>query len=397
MKIYEISQEIRSIMNEKPESDERELTRRFLRLVSQNHRIKYYQVSQQDEALIGADWLWLIYTNAGVYGFLIQAKKLQKKETSVTRRILDYKSNSGERQIDLLLKQSRESGIPALYVLFSNQIQHIACGRNKPKTTEGVFFDSASNLYDHFFCNDSHGPKCTPISCLFSCFSKKCNYFENCKLCKVCKDCDDEDYCLSTSARENACSTPFELLLQGIYGIAYEPSPIDERILPLTFAESVLKKHPQYIIQCLSHQFSSISSLPRQIIVSDYANRHGRDYLKTIMGSDFVVDRTRIYSTKEIIQILKEKKQKYSFIRKIGLFGSYAKNEANGESDIDIALVYSRRSFSKFEDLFELINFIKDIMGTFQKNIDFIDYNSACENENSIGFIEDINSHIRWI
>lgn len=397
MKIFEISQEIRSIMNEKPEPDERELTRRFLRLVSQNHRIKYYQVSQQDEAIIGADWLWLIYTNAGVYGFLIQAKKLQKKETSVTRRILDYKSNSGERQIDLLLKQSRASGIPALYVLFSNQIQHIACGRNKPKTTEGVFFDSASNLYDHFFGNDTHGPKCTPISCLFSCFSKKCNYFENCKLCKVCKDCDDEDYCLSTRASESACSTPFELFLQGIYGIAYEPSPIDERILPLTFVESVLKKHPQYIIQCLSHQFSSISNLPSQIIVSDYANRHGRDYLKTIMGSDFVVDRTRIYSTKEIIQILKEKKQKYSFIRKIGLFGSYAKNEANGESDIDIALVYSRRSFSKFEDLFELINFIKDIMGTFQKNIDFIDYNSACENENSIGFIEDINSHIRWI
>ena len=69
MKIFEISQEIRSIMNEKPEPDERELTRRFLRLVSQNHRIKYYQVSQQDEAIIGADWLWLIYTNVGVYGY----------------------------------------------------------------------------------------------------------------------------------------------------------------------------------------------------------------------------------------------------------------------------------------------------------------------------------------
>ena len=54
------------------------------------------------------------------------------------------------------------------------------------------------------------------------------------------------------------------------------------------------------------------------------------------------------------------------------MFGSYAKNEANGDSDIDIALVYSRRSFSKFEDLFELISFIKDIMGTFQKNIDII-------------------------
>ena len=79
------------------------------------------------------------------------------------------------------------------------------------------------------------------------------------------------------------------------------------------------------------------------------------------------------------------------------MFGSYAKNEANGDSDIDIALVYSRRSFSKFEDLFELISFIKDIMGTFQKNIDFIDYNSACENENSIGFIEDINAYIKWI
>ena len=110
MKMYEISQEIRSIMNEKTEPDERELTRRFLRLVSQNRRIKHYQVTQQDEAIIGADWLWLIYTNAGVYGFLIQAKKLQKKEASVTRRILNYKSNSGARQIDLLLKQSKDPG-----------------------------------------------------------------------------------------------------------------------------------------------------------------------------------------------------------------------------------------------------------------------------------------------
>ena len=397
MKMYEISQEIRSIMNEKPEPDERELTRRFLRLVSQNRRIKHYQVTQQDEAIIGADWLWLIYTNAGVYGFLIQAKKLQKKEASVTRRILNYKSNSGARQIDLLLKQSKESGMPALYVLFSNQIQHIACGYSKPKTTEGVFFDSASNLYDHFFGNDPRGPKNTPISCLFSCFSKKCNYFENCKLCKVCKYCDNEDYCLSTKSSDGACSTPFELLLKGLFGISYEPSPIDEKMLFLTYAESVLKKHPQYVIQCLSHQFSNISDLPSQIIVSDYANRHGRDYLKTIMGADFVVDHTHIYSAKEIIQILKEKKQKYSFVRRIGLFGSYAKNEANGDSDIDIALVYSRRSFSKFEDLFELISLIKDIMGTFQKNIDFIDYNSACENENSIGFIEDINAYIKWI
>lgn len=397
MKIYEISQEIRTIMNERPEPDERELTRRFLRLVSQNHRIKYYQISQRDEAMMGADWLWLIYTNTGVYGFLIQAKKLQKKETSVTRRILDYKSNSGERQIDLLLKQSREYGIPALYVLFSNQIQHIACGYSKPETTEGVFFDSASNLYDHFFGNNPHGPKNTPISCLFSCFSKKCNYFENFKLCKVCKDCDDEAYCLSNKSREEACPTPFELLLQGIYGITYEPSPIDERILPLALAESVLKKHPQYVIQCLSHQFSSSSNLPSQIIVSDYTNRHGRDYLKTIMGPDFMVDYTYIYSTKEILQILKEKKQKYRFIRKIGLFGSYAKNEANSESDIDIALEYSHRSFSKFENLFELIDFIKDIMGTFRKNIDFIDYKSACEDENSISFIKDINSYIKWI
>ena len=107
--------------------------------------------------------------------------------------------------------------MPALYVLFSNQIQHIACGYSKPKTTEGVFFDSASNLYDHFFGNDPRGPKNTPISCLFSCFSKKCNYFENCKLCKVCKYCDNEDYCLSTKSSDGACSTPFELLLKTVF------------------------------------------------------------------------------------------------------------------------------------------------------------------------------------
>ncbi len=60
----------------------------------------------------------------------------------------------------------------------------------------------------------------------------------------------------------------------------------------------------------------------------------------------------------EILDFLREHKeelmQKYS-VTKIGLFGSYAKDEAHDESDIDIAIESRKKDFFIREDLREYL------------------------------------------
>ncbi|MCK9425992.1 MAG: nucleotidyltransferase family protein [Ignavibacteriaceae bacterium] len=65
------------------------------------------------------------------------------------------------------------------------------------------------------------------------------------------------------------------------------------------------------------------------------------------------------YSSSEIIEILKGHRallKKYSVIR-IGLFGSFSRNEATKISDIDLLVDFEDKSFDNFIDLaFELEN-----------------------------------------
>ena len=59
-----------------------------------------------------------------------------------------------------------------------------------------------------------------------------------------------------------------------------------------------------------------------------------------------------------ILNFLKEHKaelQQRFNVQKIGLFGSYAKNEAREDSDIDIAITVSKKDFFLREDLKEYL------------------------------------------
>lgn len=62
-------------------------------------------------------------------------------------------------------------------------------------------------------------------------------------------------------------------------------------------------------------------------------------------------------SSKDIFRILQKNKsllRKYS-VRKIGLFGSYAKDEASKKSDIDLLVDFEEKTFDNFIELaFEL-------------------------------------------
>lgn len=61
------------------------------------------------------------------------------------------------------------------------------------------------------------------------------------------------------------------------------------------------------------------------------------------------------YSSNEIIEMLKGHRailKKYSVIR-IGLFGSFARNESTATSDIDLLVDFEDKSFDNFMDLAE--------------------------------------------
>lgn len=63
------------------------------------------------------------------------------------------------------------------------------------------------------------------------------------------------------------------------------------------------------------------------------------------------------YTSNEIIEILSRNKHllKRYRVKKIGLFGSFSRNESNNESDIDLLVDFEEKSLDNFIDLvFEL-------------------------------------------
>ncbi len=67
----------------------------------------------------------------------------------------------------------------------------------------------------------------------------------------------------------------------------------------------------------------------------------------------------RVYTSAEIFEILQKHRKllkKYK-VRKIGLFGSFSRNESRGSSDIDFLVDFEEKTFDNFMELsFELEN-----------------------------------------
>lgn len=395
MGIYSISKLIREIMSEIPPPDERELTRRLINLTSQNHHYLHYQISQRLEVDIGADWLWLIVTNSGITPLLIQAKKLKDNEKHISKRAIGYKS-----QIVTLLQQSERTGIPALYVLFSNFISNVPCRNSKLITQEGVFIDSANNLYNYLKSSNKSSLKHLPISCFFSCITKKCHYNilseVNHRVCKVCNGCEYTN-CWNKNNRDFKCPTPITKFLSLQYSIKCTSFPVSLDLLPLIIAHSVLCDKTSLVLVFFRRHMDSSVFLPSDVIITDYMHRHGDDYLQNVFGGLVSFDTTRVYKKSFIISVLENAVRKYPLFEKIGLFGSYSRGEATPSSDIDIALVYQKDRFRKKEDIDLLCSFISEMVKGFKKKIDFIDYNEACANRASRGFIAEINQDMHWI
>ena len=71
-----------------------------------------------------------------------------------------------------------------------------------------------------------------------------------------------------------------------------------------------------------------------------------RRWLKRVMTKEYILE--FLHANKELF------KEKYN-VTKIGLFGSYAKNMASEKSDIDIAIVSTKKDFFIRDDLREFL------------------------------------------
>ncbi len=70
---------------------------------------------------------------------------------------------------------------------------------------------------------------------------------------------------------------------------------------------------------------------------------------------------------KTLRKFKEDNKEKYHLI-KIGIFGSYAKNKENENSDIDVVVQLLN------QDLFELIGIKQELEQKFHKSIDIVSY-----------------------
>jgi len=396
MKIYDASMYIRKYMDGHPyEHNEVSITTEFINQISTEHRVKSFIFTQGNEAVTGSDWLWVILTDSGVYKFLVQAKKLHRCKTYITKTQAAYMSNSGERQIELLQKYAAKTKAVPIYVLYSDRIDQFPCVKTK-NTEEGVFFEPAEKVFEHYFRDVEREKQLqhSPISCLFACFSQKCNYNipHTCKrtLCVVCQGCGREKACKSNLV---PCAEPFERPLWKHYGIRYTASPIQDFTLLFMFAESVLRHRPSLQIYCLYPIVNGAQDIIDRIVITDYVNRHGQNYLSALLGENFAADQDNILSKSDIEDKITVLARKYPYFKQIGLFGSYAKDTASKESDVDIALVYDLKKIKSEEDLEKLISFFKETSIQLRKNIDFVDYLSTGKGE---PFRTDIDKYIDW-
>ena len=396
MHIKDISINVRKQMEARQEYDENGLSTFLINNLSDVYRIKAYMYTQRREANNGSDMLWLIATNSGAYKFLVQAKKIKNQ---ISREQALYRQG---KQIKNLISAAEISNSIPLYILYSKTISEITCGHRVMNTIEeGVFFDSVKTIYDRFLNNKNSELKHRPLTCLFSMFSRRCPIFDSCP-CTACLTCEKMD-CLCF----NHCPSPFSHL-SFLYGIESKPTHLNNAGLLLLYAESLVREDRQIqstlldkVIEISHEALNTINS----VVIVDYMNRHDKNYMTALMGNDIQIDDDSILSKDRIIDTIIEAWRKYPYFSNIGLFGSYAREglsytdccgkyePPNERSDIDIALIYDLEYVRNDNHLDGIVEFLKYIPRTLQKNVDFVDYRACTDQE----FLNSIKNQMIWL
>ena len=399
MKVFESSCKIKRLLSGRSNYSEQTLTEHFVDYISTRYRSHAYKLTQKYEGShSGADFIWLVITEYGVFQFLVQAKKAVSKYPYISKKQALY--NNGE-QIKLLMKFAHENECVPFYFLYSNSINAFKC--NTIKTTEeGVFIESAHHIYK-YFTNEKSDLDPLPVSCLFSCLSKECKYTdENMDYpCLSCNCCDIIDKCcIFQNAASNAnntngqCDYPFIPFLSYHYQLGYKPKNLNSNLLLSIFADSVLARNP-LLVPFLFEDTDYPSAFIDRVVISDYLNRHGEHYLNTLIGDEY--DYNDDVLTKEyIIEVIKRHWKECRFFCRIGIFGSYSRNEATKQSDVDIAIEYDYNKIKNANHLKHIIVFLSNVIKDLKKNVDFIDYIS-CKSNSNPHFINCINEDMIWI
>lgn len=89
---------------------------------------------------------------------------------------------------------------------------------------------------------------------------------------------------------------------------------------------------------------------------------------------------------------------KYPAIKRVGIFGSYARGDYDHTSDIDLLYDYDQTSENSTDELLEYVEEIDDIIKTFLKvpKIDYVWYDGVIKSENR-KFKEAVLNDVIWI
>lgn len=358
--------------------------------------MKSFSFTRSEECQNGADWIWIFLTEYGIFRFMVQAKYLKKSKTDITRAQVFYKNNANTLQVQQLIQTSKLIHAFPMYVLYSEAKDTFQCRNKLFDTEEGAFFDSAENMFQYFSTVKRKNRKLNhfPISCLVSCFSQNCHYLsdrcqvcfhEDCRYMKVCKNKD----------QDVPCKMPFQHLIQGLFHRTCVPEALPDSALAIMFASSVTDKNPVLERYCVQSLAKDATNFAKNILITDYVNRHGEHYRTALLGNDAPADTSIILRLDEIKRIVLQEWKVCPLFSRIGIFGSYAKGTATEESDIDLALVYHLEDIDSEEHLKQLIGFFKKICLSLPKNIDFVDYIS--ESKNDPDFITEIKKDMIWL
>lgn len=98
-----------------------------------------------------------------------------------------------------------------------------------------------------------------------------------------------------------------------------------------------------------------------------------------------------VYTVEELKQRVKPVAEKYN-LHEVYLFGSYARNEATAESDVDLLV---DRTGSKIRGMFEMGGLYEDLRESIQKEVDLITTQTleqASTRERTPSFVENVQA-----
>ena len=391
---------------------EEALTSTFLEKMSEHRKINYFQFNNNQEAVSGADWLWIIISNNDLaYKFHIQAKRLRSNKSM--KDVVLY--NKGVQLDNLIENAKKYSAIPG-YVFYSSDAALSRCDliEDSANMGEGVLLGSAQYIR-RFIDRLNDVPVTTPISCLFAQFGSACHYALNGverKRCKCCSLCHGRTSCCLYCSRQficpdekNNCRLAFETYWGSLWGVAVKPTAPTDDILVLSYAPSLV--HCREPLAC--KYYEQVTGLPSQFEqeFSEYQHVKNIAVCKTFssVGSELAVGSKHDKENNGAVLRSARKDEKeyllcrlfeiYSdykhLVESIGLFGSFAKDRQRPNSDIDIIIRYSKDNSgdSVFSDAASMIRELKSIS---RRHVDIVD-EGYCED----GFYKSIFKDIIYV